>query len=64
MKNDKKQVVEAIPTDNNLRTVRHQKEFLTESGQGVIMYEELCLKLSQSYLTLTIINNEEVIEQI
>jgi len=63
-KTDKKPAIDVIPTDNNMRTVKHSKEFLTESGQGIFMYEDICMKLSQSYLTLCIINNEEIIERI
>jgi hypothetical protein len=62
---DKKTVsVDVVPTDDKPRTVKHSKEFTSESGQGVYMYEELCLKLSQSYVTFKILNNEVPIEKI
>ena len=31
-KTDKKPTVDVIPNDNNMRTVKHSKDFLTESG--------------------------------
>ena len=31
-KTDKKPAVDVIPNDNNMRTVKHSKDFLTESG--------------------------------